>query len=307
MDGISIVVPTVGRDSLRALLDALEPQLPAEGAELIVVQDHHHRGPAAMRNVGWRRARFDWVSFLDDDVVPGETWFEDLKRDLAVPCHVGGVQGRVRVPMPADRPPTDWERCTAGLSVSAWATADMAYRRDVLQAVGGFDERFPRAFREDADLAYRVRRAGFSLLRGNRVVTHPVRPEDRWISLRTQRGNADDAFLRRKYGPGWRRLLRVPKGRRDKHFLVTACGAAALAALAVPAARPASVVLGLSWLAGTADFARRRIAPGPRNAREVTTMLVTSALIPPLAVFHWLRGWRYAGTAIGSRAPITAR
>ena len=33
----------------------------------------------------------------------------------------------------------------------------MAYRRTALEAVGGFDERFPRAFREDADLALRVR------------------------------------------------------------------------------------------------------------------------------------------------------
>ena len=34
----------------------------------------------------------------------------------------------------------------------------MAYRRAALVAVDGFDERFPRAYREDADLALRVRR-----------------------------------------------------------------------------------------------------------------------------------------------------
>ena len=37
----------------------------------------------------------------------------------------------------------------------------MAYRRAALAAVGGFDERFPRAFREDADLALRMMAAGW--------------------------------------------------------------------------------------------------------------------------------------------------
>jgi histidinol-phosphate phosphatase family protein len=32
------------------------------------------------------------------------------------------------------------------------------------------------------------------------------------------------------------------------------------------------------------------VAPGPRTPREVATMAATSALIPPAAVAHWLRG-----------------
>jgi hypothetical protein len=46
-----------------------------------------------------------------------------------------------------------------------------------------------------------------------------------------------------------------------------------------------------AWSAGTAEFAAARIKPGPRDRREVATMLVTSAAIPPAAVAHWLRGW----------------
>ncbi|MGW0337359.1 hypothetical protein ACWD0J_37025, partial [Streptomyces sp. NPDC003011] len=45
---------------------------------------------------------------------------------------------------------------------------------------------------------------------------------------------------------------------------------------------------------GTAEFARARITPGPRTRDEVTTMLLTSALIPPAATWHWLSGlWRH--------------
>ncbi|GAA0805857.1 glycosyltransferase family 2 protein [Spirilliplanes yamanashiensis] len=318
---ISVVVPTLGRPSLAAVLTALATgERPAVPVEVLVVDDRadpvgelpvpaslaglvkvlpgRAAGPAAARNTGWRAAGHPWVAFLDDDVVPDADWLVRLHADLAgVPARVGGVQGRVVVPLPADRRPTDWERVTAALADGDWITADMAYRRAALAAVDGFDERFPRAFREDAELAHRVRSAGWELVRGERRVTHPVRPESRWVSVRTQRGNADDALLRRLYGPSWRAVLDVPPGRRRRHLAVTAAGAAALACAAAAAVTRrrapayAAAAAGAAWLTGTAEFAWARIAPGPRDAREVTTMLLSSAIIPVAAVAHWTRGW----------------
>jgi glycosyltransferase involved in cell wall biosynthesis len=315
--GVTVVVPTVGRPSLARTLAAI----PADpDVEILVVDDRRDRtdplpvalspyakilagpgrGPAAARNVGWRAARHRWVAFLDDDVVPDAGWPDALRSDVDAPERVGGVQGQVRVHAPAGRRPTDWERATAALAHGRWITADMAYRRAALLATGGFDERFPRAFREDAELAYRVRAAGWELVRGSRSVTHPVRPEGPWVSLRTQRGNADDALLRRMYGPQWRRRLDVPPGRRRRHAAIAAAGGAALACAAAAALAPArrrrpyrvaAALAGVAWAAGTAELAAARIRPGPGTPREVATMIVTSAAIPPLAVAHWLRGW----------------
>jgi hypothetical protein len=45
-----------------------------------------------------------------------------------------------------------------------------------------------------------------------------------------------------------------------------------------------------AWFALTADFAWRRIEPGPRTPEEVATMAATSAAIPFAAVYHKLRG-----------------
>ena len=323
---ISVVVHAVGRPSLGTLLDALCAQIEAASVdvEVIVVADRplphdgpvvpagvkvvsgRGAGPAAARNLGWQAARHEWMVFLDDDVVPGDGWLRTLATDIAVPAGVGGVQGILDVPLPPGRRPTDWERVTAALAEGRWLTADMAYRVDALRAVGGFDERFPAAFREDADLAYRVRRAGWVLVRGRRRTVHPVRPESPWISVRVQRGNADDALLRRLYGARWRTDLELPPGRRGRHAAITA---AALAALLSRRLRP---VAATAWLAGTAEFAWARIAPGPRTPREVATMLVTSAVIPPLAVGHWCLGWwrsrrlvRAAGRSSAGRARRT--
>ena len=304
-DGVSIVVPTVGRPSLEKLLERLRPQVAGAPVpvELLVVPDTGRRGPAATRNVGWRGARYPWVAFLDDDVLPPADWLDRLLADLDQPADVGGVQGRLHVPVPGRC--GDWAATTAALERASWATADMAYRRAALEGVGGFDERFPRAYREDADLAYRVRRAGWRLVVGTRRTTHPVRPESPWISLRTQRGNADDALLRRLHGPAWHRLLDAPAGRRHRHALVVATGAAALAGRALTwgrsdklrgcraliSCRQAARVAGAAWLAGTVEFAvaRLRAAPGARD--QVVPLLLTSVLIPPLAIGHWLTGW----------------
>jgi HAD superfamily hydrolase (TIGR01662 family) len=311
MAACSVVVPTIGRPSLDVLLDALAAAPGPRPAELILVDDRPDGpplrpgragqppvrvvrtgggGPARARNLGWRTARTEWIAFLDDDVVPDPDWYERLEEDLAdLAPDVAGSLGRARVPGPPDRRPTDWERGTAGLATSSWITADLAYRRAALAAVGGFDERFARAFREDSDLALRIMDTGARLVRGQRWITHPVRPVDRWVSVRVQAGNADDVLMRRLHGPDWRRRADAALGRRPQHVAGTA---AALAAVGLAVARKprAAAAAATAWLAGTVEFAWRRIEPGPRDRAEVTTMAVTSALIPPLATWHWLRG-----------------
>jgi histidinol-phosphate phosphatase family protein len=272
-----IVVPTTGRRPLARLQDALA----GCPGRVIVVEDARRRGPAWARNQGWWRSEAEWICFLDDDVVPEPDWLARLAEDLSRP-EIAGSQGRIVVPLPFGRRPTDWERNVHGLETAAWATADMAYRRDALAAVGGFDERFPRTYREDADLALRMLDAGFRLERGRRRVVHPVGSAGPLASLRLQAGNADDALMDRLHGSGWRERAATPTGRRRRHLAVATAGTLALATR--------SRLLGAAWLAGTAELAWARIAPGPRTAGEVATMAATSAAMPFVASAYWLSG-----------------
>lgn len=290
-----LVIPTIGRPSLHELLRSLErtegplPQrifivddrreprspLTFEGIDTslvtrITVLRGKAAGPAAARNTGWRASDAEWIAFLDDDVIVRDRWLQLLVSDIeTLHDDEAGSQGRVFVPLPHDRPATDWERNVAGLANSAWITADMVYRRSVLEQLGGFDERFRRAYREDADFALRVFELGYRIARGSREIDHPVRPADPWISVRLQAGNADDVLMTALHGNDWRERASAPRGRWPYHLATVACFAA--------------------WAALTADFAWRRLKPGPRTPDEVRTVLLTSAVIPFAAVYHRAR------------------
>ncbi len=315
----AVVIPTTGRNSLAGTLAALDTGHGPGPREVVVVDDRPDpreplplprselpirvvrsggRGPAAARNIGWREVGAGWVVFLDDDVVPSAEWREQVEDDLDVGPDVGACQGDIVVPLPSERKPTDAERDTAALTDALWITADMAYRREVLSACGGFDEEFRRAFREDADLALRVQAAGWRLVNGARVTSHPARPSGFFASVRAQRGNADNAIMRRKYGKRWRKRIGEGPGRIRRHLAITVAGGAALVASALGAPRAAASGAAV-WLGLTAEFAARRIAPGSGAPSEVARMLVTSVLIPPAACLHRLRGeWEVrTGTA----------
>jgi hypothetical protein len=312
---VDVVIPTVGRPCLARLLGALADAGGPPPGRIVVVDDRPAgatgpppglaplgplagraevvrsggRGPAAARNAGWRRCDAAWIAFLDDDVVPRPGWFADLRRDLgAVDDAVAAVAGRIVVPLPAGRRPTDAERGVAALERAPDVTADMAFRRAALVAVGGFDERFRRAYREDTDIALRLRGAGWRTAVGRRVTEHPPRPGRVLDSVRAQAGNADDVLMTAIHGPGWRAVDPVP-GRSAAHMVQTGLLVLAPAA-ALAGRRGLAAAAAAAWAAGWARFAWQRILPGPRTPREVGTMALTSALIPPAATAHRVRG-----------------
>jgi len=243
-------------------------------------------GPAAARNAGWRQARGDVLAFTDDDTLPDPNWLTEGLAALDADPAAAAAAGRVVVPLPPR--PTDYERDAAGLERAEFVTANLFCRRDALEAVGGFDERFTAAWREDSDLHFALLGGGRRIIRApGAVVLHPVRPAPWGVCLKQARKILFDALLYKKHPGLYRRHIRR-RPRWDYYLTVTAALVAVAAALA-GAWTPALVAFGL-WALLTARFCFRRLRGTSLAPRHVAEMVVTSALIPPLAVF-----WRCYG------------
>jgi GT2 family glycosyltransferase len=311
---VSVVIATLHRPALlnRCLGSLCMQTLPLEQYEVIVVDDGPHpateavvnkwarqcarfnllyrasvhaHGPAAARNVGWREAQSQLIAFTDDDCIPDLNWLAMGIRALSRQ-DVGAVWGKIVVPLPAE--PTDWERNVAGLERAPCATANCFYRRSVLERVGGFDERFTEAWREDSDLQFRALSHGITMLHEpGAVVEHPVRPAPWGISIRLQSQNRFNALLYKKHPrlyrlwnphePPWAYYLAV--------LLIFAGSAALLSGVAIPAA-----LASLMWLLLAGEFCVRRLRGASRRPIHIMEMIVTSLIIPPYAVFWRLYG-----------------
>ncbi len=312
---VSVVVPTFRRPGLlHQVLTALCDQtMPPNRYEIVVVDDGAdaetrreveswkpaqgtpairylttpaaQSGPAVARNLGWRAARAGIIAFTDDDCQPATDWLAAGIEALADP-DVSGAWGRIVVPLPED--PTDYDRNTAGLEDAPCATANCFYRAAALRAVDGFDERFTAAWREDSDLQFALMEMGHHIIevRGA-VVVHPVRPASWGVSVRQQRNNLYNALLFKKHPSLYRRLIQDSP---PWHYYINAL---ALLSGAVGWSLGWAWVFGPAlavWVMNVGQFCAHRLEHTSRRAVHIVEMLVTSALIPPVAVYWRLRG-----------------
>lgn len=312
---ISVVVPTYNRpDLLDRCLRALAAQVfDATRFEIIIVDDGPHQatqnvaekwsrelkvtgprviyipsdgphGPAAARNRGWQSASGAVIAFTDDDTIPYRDW---LASGLA--AFDGNVQAAWgRIVMPFSGTPTDYERDAKGLETAEFVTANCFCLKQVLEDLGGFDERFQLAWREDADLYFRLLQADIAIAHvPQAVVEHPIRPAPWGVSLSQQKKVQFDALLFKKHRALYRKKIRA-SARWDYYAIVIFLFGMVLAPLAgYPAL---GLAAGIGWFALTARFCLQRLRGTVLTLSHVMEMIVTSILIPPLAVF-----WRLVG------------
>lgn len=209
---IAVVAPTYRRpDRLRRLFAALEAQdLDRSRFEVVIVDDasggetattldalaastdlqmrgihlEQNGGPAAARNAGWQSTGAPVVAFIDDDCVPDPGWLRALADAFDRNDALGVVQGLTRRP---DAPLGDWTMFREITWETPWFEGcNIAYRRSLLEATGGFDEEI-RWYGEDASAGWKVVEAG-----GERdfepaaSVTHDL--EERGLRWRVRHG-----------------------------------------------------------------------------------------------------------------------
>jgi glycosyltransferase involved in cell wall biosynthesis len=205
----TLVIP--GKNCARtiaACLDAVVPLVGESLAEIIFVDDAstddtaqivarypvrslkgRGDGPAAARNVGWRAARTAWIWFIDSDCVAEEDALAILLSHAAdgAAAGVGGSYGNMR--------PDSLLACLIHEEIAErhsrmpsrvdfLGSFNVLYKREALEEVGGFDQRYVTA--EDADLSYRLSRAGYALAFDARSRVKHFHPDELRGYLKTQ-------------------------------------------------------------------------------------------------------------------------
>jgi glycosyltransferase involved in cell wall biosynthesis len=88
---ISVIIPTINRNSLNYVLDALNNQT-RRPDEIIIMEDKERLGQGIMRNKGFEKSKGDLIVFLDDDTIPNNNWLEIFENNL-VHYSADGISG----------------------------------------------------------------------------------------------------------------------------------------------------------------------------------------------------------------------
>jgi glycosyltransferase involved in cell wall biosynthesis len=175
-------------------------------------------GLSVARNTGVRAARHEIVAIVDDDLYFEPGWLTHIAAPFRESADVACVAGKILPLFEAGRPA--WS--TDDL-VAVWATrfgevrrtiqypehpygANMAVRKSVYEALGGFDMRLGRKpgglrSNEEPEFSFRLHRAGLTIVYEPAAVVHHrvsanmARPE--WICSRFYWQGISDAIMER--------------------------------------------------------------------------------------------------------------
>jgi GT2 family glycosyltransferase len=185
---ISVVVCTYNRAAyFRECLEGLS-RIDYPNREVIVVNDGSADGTAAIaaqfdvrlintengglasaRNLGLQAATGEIVAYIDDDAYPDSHWLTYLAATFRRTSHAG--VGGPNLPVPEDGSVADCVAHAPGGPIHVLLTdqvaehlpgCNMAFRREALEAIGGFDPQFGVAG-DDVDLCWRLQERGWTL------------------------------------------------------------------------------------------------------------------------------------------------
>jgi hypothetical protein len=207
---LSVVICTLGEERVAETVESVAESARAAAAEVetLVVWQGAERAPALAgadvlnvfpsgqayaRNRGLAAARSELVAFVDDDAVVDRGWVGGLLGALARPEAPAGVFGPIAARdergLPDGRHDGGGSFRTIERGTPPWRVGsggNMAFRRDALLAVGGFDPLFGAGSvsrsAEETELIHRLLESGRTLASSpDPVVYRPIDTEAEWL------------------------------------------------------------------------------------------------------------------------------
>lgn len=152
------------------------------------------------RNKGWKKAKGEIVAFIDDDAIAGKIWLQSIANAFLKAAETVGIVGGRIIPV-FESPRPSWLPPERDFLLPAYdlgeeirlfpkgdlpITVNAAFRRSVLEDVGGFDTRlglkkdadYPYIGGEDSFIGKQVLEKGYTILYyPSAQVFHPVASE----------------------------------------------------------------------------------------------------------------------------------
>ena len=216
----SVIIPTCNRpELLLKCLDCLAPSVQQLGYpyQVIVtddsittatkhtVEEKYHwvkwvagprKGPAANRNNGAQYATGKWLVFIDDDCLPNENLLREYDTAITKNDNICVFEGCIL----ADREQRDFrEESPINESGGALWSCNFMIQRDLfLNRLKGFDDQFPYAAMEDADLHFRIISEKISIVFvRDAFVVHPWRIQNNLFAITQKRFESTLYFLKK--------------------------------------------------------------------------------------------------------------
>ena len=165
-----------------------------------------NRGLSNARNTGMHAATGEIVAYIDDDAYPDPHWLTYLAGSFSDGSYVG--VGGPNIAPPGDGLIADCIANAPGGPMHVLLSdreaehlpgCNMAFRKEALEAVGGFDPRF-RAAGDDVDICWRLQDTGGKLGFSPAAMDWHHRRNSVWAYWKQQRGyGRAEALLERKW------------------------------------------------------------------------------------------------------------
>ncbi|WP_080239182.1 glycosyltransferase family 2 protein [Spirosoma rigui] len=314
----SVVISTYQHPALLLkCLDALGRQrLPRNQFEVIVVDDGHSSGTAtavslftrqiaqsgrplevrylpqptqlgfaAARNRGWKAARGQIIAFTDDDCLPQPDWLS-----AALVSFERGAQvatGQLRLTVPGSTTPLDPKALC--VETGEFISANCFCRKSALERVGGFEEAYDSAWRQDRDLQFNFIQKGIPISQcPEAVVIHPMQEMPWFTPLANERKSRYDALLYKRHPSLFRQRIETNRSLIVEYYAAVLASTIAFMSLLSGNTIAAVIAFGI-WATLSTNLVWQRL-PNRSITAQLPQTILTAITLPFLAVYWRLYG-----------------
>jgi glycosyltransferase involved in cell wall biosynthesis len=163
--------------------------------QIKVLRNKENLGIAKSRNIALKHSSGKYIFFTDADCIVNKKWIQEGLKSLENDCI--GVEGKL-VYVSEKYKPTFSTKFFDNPKGGLYCTGNVAYRKDLIEKVGGFNEKM-NWFR-DRDLGLRIAKLGKICFNENMIAVHPKETQTPKGLIKSAKRVESRVYLFKKFG-----------------------------------------------------------------------------------------------------------